>query len=75
MLLAIMGHFGVPAADTLFVGNHPTDRQAAGQAGTAFAWAQALFGPPHGAAPPPANRTPWDAVEFQRPAPPRRPPG
>ena len=43
MLLAIMGHYGIDAAATVFVGNHPVDREAAARAGTAFRWSQDFF--------------------------------
>lgn len=44
MLRAIMDHFGVPPGDTLFVGNAPTDREAAARAGVGFAWSWEFFG-------------------------------
>jgi D-glycero-D-manno-heptose 1,7-bisphosphate phosphatase len=44
MLLAIMRHYGVAPDQTLYVGNHELDREAAGRAGTAFCWSQELFG-------------------------------
>jgi D-glycero-D-manno-heptose 1,7-bisphosphate phosphatase len=44
MLLAIMGHYGVGPRDTLYVGNHSVDQEAAARAGTAFCWSQDLFG-------------------------------
>jgi D-glycero-D-manno-heptose 1,7-bisphosphate phosphatase len=43
MLLAIMRHYGIEPADTLFVGNHAVDREAAARAGTAFRWSQDFF--------------------------------
>jgi phosphoglycolate phosphatase-like HAD superfamily hydrolase len=43
MLLAIMSHYGVDAEQTLYVGNHDTDREAAARAGTAFCWSHDLF--------------------------------
>ncbi|HEX2251177.1 MAG TPA: HAD-IIIA family hydrolase, partial [Gemmatimonadales bacterium] len=43
MLLAIMRHYGIQPADTMFVGNHEIDREAAARAGTAFAWSQDFF--------------------------------
>lgn len=43
MLLAIMSHYGIQPADTMFVGNHEIDREAAARAGTAFAWSQDFF--------------------------------
>jgi D-glycero-D-manno-heptose 1,7-bisphosphate phosphatase len=46
MLLAIMRHYRVGPADTLFVGNHEVDREAAARAGTAFQWAEDFFGQP-----------------------------
>jgi histidinol-phosphate phosphatase family protein len=44
MLHDIMRHFGVSEADTLFVGNAPTDQEAARRAGAGFAWAWDFFG-------------------------------
>jgi D-glycero-D-manno-heptose 1,7-bisphosphate phosphatase len=44
MLLAIMDHYGVGPTDTMFVGNHEIDGEAAARAGTAFAWSQDFFG-------------------------------
>jgi phosphoglycolate phosphatase-like HAD superfamily hydrolase len=44
MLLAIMRYYGVGADDTLYVGNHELDREAAARAGTGFCWSQDLFG-------------------------------
>lgn len=43
MLLAIMRHYGIGGADTLFVGNDEVDREAAARAGTAFTWSADLF--------------------------------
>jgi D-glycero-D-manno-heptose 1,7-bisphosphate phosphatase len=43
MLLSIMGHYGVGPKDTLFVGNHEVDREAAHRAGTAFSWSMEFF--------------------------------
>jgi D-glycero-D-manno-heptose 1,7-bisphosphate phosphatase len=43
MLLAIMHHYGIAPEDTLFVGNHEMDREAAVRARTAFRWAQDFF--------------------------------
>ena len=43
MLVAIMRHYGISPEDTLFVGNHEMDREAAVRAGTAFCWAQDFF--------------------------------
>jgi D-glycero-D-manno-heptose 1,7-bisphosphate phosphatase len=45
MLAAIMDHYGVEPGETLFVGNHETDREAARRSGTAFAWAADFFAP------------------------------
>jgi D-glycero-D-manno-heptose 1,7-bisphosphate phosphatase len=44
MLLAIMRHYGMGGDQTLYVGNHAVDREAAARAGTAFCWSQDLFG-------------------------------
>ena len=44
MLNAIMAHYGVSPEETLFVGNHEVDREAAARAGVAFAWAGEFFG-------------------------------
>jgi D-glycero-D-manno-heptose 1,7-bisphosphate phosphatase len=44
LLLRIMAHYGVPPERTLFVGDAPTDRDAAARAGVAFAWAGEFFG-------------------------------
>ena len=44
MLHDIMRHFGVSAAETLFVGNAPSDQEAARRAGVGFAWAWDFFG-------------------------------
>ncbi|MGI8508080.1 MAG: HAD-IIIA family hydrolase [Gemmatimonadaceae bacterium] len=43
MLLRIMSHYNVPAHETLFVGNAPTDQEAARRAGAPFAFAQDFF--------------------------------
>ena len=43
MLIRIMTFYGVPPGETLFVGNAPTDHEAARRAGTRFAWARAFF--------------------------------
>jgi HAD superfamily hydrolase (TIGR01662 family) len=43
MLYAIMSHYGIDPADTLFVGNDEVDREAALRAGTAFIWASDFF--------------------------------
>jgi D-glycero-D-manno-heptose 1,7-bisphosphate phosphatase len=45
MLAAIMNYYGVEPGETLFVGNHQTDCEAARRAGTAFAWAADFFEP------------------------------
>lgn len=47
MLLAIMRVYGVSAASTLFVGDLPTDQQAAIAAGVPFEWAWDFFGYSH----------------------------
>jgi D-glycero-D-manno-heptose 1,7-bisphosphate phosphatase len=44
MLRAIMGHYGIRPTDTLFVGNHDVDREAAERAATAFMWSADFFG-------------------------------
>lgn len=44
MLHDIMKHFGVGADETLFVGNAPSDEEAARRAGVRFAWAWDFFG-------------------------------
>ncbi|MBX6331180.1 MAG: HAD-IIIA family hydrolase [Gemmatimonadaceae bacterium] len=43
MLLRIMTFYGVSPEETLFVGNAPTDHEAARRAGTRFAWARDFF--------------------------------
>jgi len=43
MLLRIMSRFGVGHDETLFVGDLPTDREAAGRAGVHFMWAHQFF--------------------------------
>ena len=43
MLLRIMSRFGVDRDETLFVGDLPTDREAAGRAGVHFMWAHQFF--------------------------------
>jgi D-glycero-D-manno-heptose 1,7-bisphosphate phosphatase len=43
MLVAIMRHYAISPEDTLFVGNHDVDREAAARARTAFRWAQDFF--------------------------------
>jgi D-glycero-D-manno-heptose 1,7-bisphosphate phosphatase len=43
MLLRIMEHYGVGPADTAFVGNDPSDCEAAQRAGVSFFWADKLF--------------------------------
>jgi D-glycero-D-manno-heptose 1,7-bisphosphate phosphatase len=45
MLLAAMRHAGVAPRETLFVGNAPTDREAARRAGIAFCWAWDFLAP------------------------------
>lgn len=44
MLLNIMRHFDVSAARTIFIGNAPSDEEAARAAGVRFAWAWDFFG-------------------------------
>lgn len=44
MLLRIMRALHVDAADTLFIGDLETDREAARRAGVAFMWAHEFFG-------------------------------
>jgi HAD superfamily hydrolase (TIGR01662 family) len=44
MLEDIMQHYGVKPGETLFVGNHETDRAAAARAGSEFMWAAEFFG-------------------------------
>ena len=43
MLLRIMSRLGVSGEETLFVGDLPTDREAAGRAGVHFMWANEFF--------------------------------
>jgi D-glycero-D-manno-heptose 1,7-bisphosphate phosphatase len=43
MLLAIMRHYRVEPGETVFIGNHESDREAAARAGTAFIWAADFF--------------------------------
>jgi D-glycero-D-manno-heptose 1,7-bisphosphate phosphatase len=43
MLLTIMRHYRVEPGDTVFIGNHESDREAAARAGTAFIWAAEFF--------------------------------
>jgi D-glycero-D-manno-heptose 1,7-bisphosphate phosphatase len=43
MLLAIMRHYALGPEDTVFVGNHEVDREAAVRAGTAYRWSQDFF--------------------------------
>ena len=43
MLNAIMEYYRARPEETLFVGNHEADRQAAAEAKTAFVWAQDFF--------------------------------
>jgi D-glycero-D-manno-heptose 1,7-bisphosphate phosphatase len=44
MLLRIMDYYHVAPAETLFVGNAPSDAEAARRAGARFAWAHDFFG-------------------------------
>lgn len=44
LLMDIMAHFGVAPEETLFVGNAPSDAEAARRAGVRFAWAWDFFG-------------------------------
>jgi D-glycero-D-manno-heptose 1,7-bisphosphate phosphatase len=44
MLKAIVAHYGVAPEETLFVGNHEVDREAAARAAVAFASARDFFG-------------------------------
>lgn len=46
MLLAIMRHYGIGPAETVYVGNHPIDYEAALRAGTAFRWSTDVFDQP-----------------------------
>ena len=46
MLLAIMSFYGVSANETLFVGNHEVDREAAARARTGFSWSSSFFRQP-----------------------------
>src|SRR4051794_37568834 len=43
MLLAIMSHYGLGPSDTLYVGNHEVDREAAARAQTSFSWSTSFF--------------------------------
>jgi D-glycero-D-manno-heptose 1,7-bisphosphate phosphatase len=43
MLVSIMRHYRVVPGDTVFIGNHESDREAAANAGTAFIWAADFF--------------------------------
>jgi D-glycero-D-manno-heptose 1,7-bisphosphate phosphatase len=43
MLLAIMRHYGVAPENTLFVGNHEVDREAAARAAADFTWSEDFF--------------------------------
>jgi HAD superfamily hydrolase (TIGR01662 family) len=43
MLVEIMGYYGIEPNETLYVGNHEVDHQAALGAGTDFSWAQDFF--------------------------------
>ena len=58
MLLDIMRHFAVSPDRTLFVGDAPTDREAALAAGVRFAWAREFFGWRAGQSTPTARRRP-----------------
>lgn len=44
MLLAIMRHYDIEPANTMIVGNHEVDREAAARAGAGFTWSQDFFG-------------------------------
>jgi phosphoglycolate phosphatase-like HAD superfamily hydrolase len=46
MLLAIMSFYGVRPIETLFVGNHEVDREAAARARTSFGWSSSFFRQP-----------------------------
>lgn len=46
MLLTIMEHYGVGREETVFVGNHEIDREAAARAGVSFLWSERMFGGP-----------------------------
>jgi HAD superfamily hydrolase (TIGR01662 family) len=43
MLLSIMEYYGIGPEDTLFVGNHAMDQEAAARAGAAFSWSRDFF--------------------------------
>jgi D-glycero-D-manno-heptose 1,7-bisphosphate phosphatase len=43
MLLRIMEHYGIAPEKTVFVGNDPSDYEAAKRAGVNFVWAANLF--------------------------------
>ena len=43
MLLRIMEHYGIGPEKTVFVGNDPSDCEAAERAGINFVWAESLF--------------------------------
>ena len=43
LLLRLTDAFGVPPGETLFVGDAPTDAEAAARAGVRFAWARDFF--------------------------------
>jgi D-glycero-D-manno-heptose 1,7-bisphosphate phosphatase len=43
MLLTLMEHYRLQPEDTVFIGNHETDREAAASAGTAFIWSRDFF--------------------------------
>jgi D-glycero-D-manno-heptose 1,7-bisphosphate phosphatase len=45
LLHAVMEHYRVPPVRTLFVGDAPTDQEAALRAGVSFRWAWDFFGP------------------------------
>jgi hypothetical protein len=44
MLRAIMDYYRAAPGDTLFVGNHEVDRDAAARAETSFSWSFDFFG-------------------------------
>jgi D-glycero-D-manno-heptose 1,7-bisphosphate phosphatase len=46
MLLTIMEHYGVRREETVFVGNHEIDREAAARAGVSFLSSERMFGEP-----------------------------
>lgn len=45
LLRAVMAHYRVPPERALFVGDAPTDEEAAARAGVGFRWAWDFFGP------------------------------